>query len=103
MTNHTLTVLLHDGPDALHRATSLLRHGAIGLSSLTLAPSETPGVSRMTLVLDSGDATRVVKRLGALVDVLFVHDTTAEATPLSADDERAPCEQADGAAGDHLS
>ena len=104
MNQHTLSVLLQDGPAGLHRASSLLRRGAIRVSSLTLAASETPGILSMTIRVDRGDAPTVARHLGSLVEVLSVRDVTPGRT--APDDVLARqgaflyTAQADGATGD---
>ncbi|MDA1080683.1 MAG: hypothetical protein O2973_03245 [Gemmatimonadetes bacterium] len=77
MNQHTLSVLLQDGPAGLHRASSLLRRGSVNVSSLTLAASGTPGVLQMTLTVDPGKAPTVARHLGSLVEVISVRDVTA--------------------------
>jgi len=79
MNTHTLSVLLQDGPAGLNRASSLLRRGAVNVSSLTLMASGTPGVLEMTLIVERGKARTVARHLGSLVEVLSVRDVTAVA------------------------
>lgn len=76
MSQHTLSVLLQDGPASLHRASSLLRRGAVNVSSLTLRASETPGILEMTVAVDPEKAPTVARHLGSLVEVLAVRDVT---------------------------
>src|SRR5512133_4308579 len=76
MQRHTLNVLVQDHPGALHRAVSLLRRRAYNISSLAVGRSERTDASRMTLVVDAADARQVVRQLGALIEVLAVHDVT---------------------------
>lgn len=75
---HTLVALLRDQPGVLNRAVSLFRRRGFNIESLTVGYSETPGVSRMTLVVN-GDETsveQVIKQLYKLIDVLKVSDVT---------------------------
>ena len=75
---HTLVALLRDQPGVLNRAVSLFRRRSFNIESLTVGYTETPGVSRMTLVVD-GDTTsveQVIKQLYKLIDVLKVSDVT---------------------------
>jgi acetolactate synthase-1/3 small subunit len=75
---HTLVALLRDQPGVLNRAVSLFRRRSFNIESLTVGYTETPGVSRMTLVVD-GDNTsveQVIKQLYKLIDVLKVSDVT---------------------------
>ncbi len=78
---HTLVALLRDQPGVLNRAVSLFRRRGFNIESLTVGYSETPGISRMTLVVD-GDTTsveQVIKQLYKLIDVVKVSDVTADA------------------------
>jgi len=77
---HTLVALVQDRPGVLHRAVSLLRRRAYNIESLTVGHSETPGVSRMTLVVEAADVEQVVKQLYRLIEVLKVSDVTHDAT-----------------------
>ncbi len=74
--SHTLVTLLQDRPGVLHRAVSLFRRRGFNIESLAVGHSETPGVSRMTLVVDADDVEQVVKQLYRLVEVLKVTDVT---------------------------
>jgi acetolactate synthase small subunit len=104
MNQHTLSVLLQDGPAGLHRASSLLRRGAVRVSSLTLAASETPGILRMTVSVDPVNAPVVARHLGSLVEVLSVRDVTpGRSAPNDALESQGAflyTAQADGATGD---
>jgi len=73
---HTLVALLQDRPGVLHRAVSLLRRRAFNIESLAVGHSETPGTSRMTLVVEAEDVQQVVKQLYRLIEVLKVTDVT---------------------------
>lgn len=73
---HTLVTLMQDRPGVLHRAVSLFRRRGFNIESLAVGHSETPGVSRMTLVVDAEDVEQVVKQLYRLIEVLKVTDVT---------------------------
>ena len=73
---HTLIALLQDHPGALNRAVSLFRRRGYNIDSLAVAASETPGISRMTLVVEADDINRVVKQFDRLIDVLHVEVAT---------------------------
>jgi len=73
---HTLVALMQDRPGVLHRAVSLLRRRAFNIESLAVGHSETPGTSRMTLVVEAEDVQQVVKQLYRLIEVLKVTDVT---------------------------
>ena len=75
---HTLVALLRDQPGVLNRVVSLFRRRDFNIESLTVGHSETPGISRMTLVIDSDTTSieQVIKQLYKLIDVLKVSDVT---------------------------
>ena len=70
---------------------SLFRRRAFNIDSLTVGHTETPGVSRMTIVCDADEtsARRIEANLYKLVDVLRVDDLTAPAVgrPRAGDDQ----------------
>ncbi len=76
--SHTLVTLMQDRPGVLHRAVSLFRRRGFNIESLAVGHSETPGVSRMTLVVEADDVEQVVKQLYRLVEVLKVTDVTKQ-------------------------
>lgn len=78
--SHTLVALLQDRPGVLHRAISLFRRRGFNIESLAVGHSETPGVSRLTVVVEADDVEQVVKQLYRLVEVLKVSDVTNEPT-----------------------
>lgn len=45
--------------------------------TLSVLMKEAPGVVRITVTVDAGDAAAVARRLGSLTDVLSVRDITA--------------------------
>lgn len=77
---HTLVVYVEDKPGVLNRVASLFRRRAFNIDSLTVGHTETPGVSRMTIVCDADPASarRVEANIYKLVDVLRVDDITEE-------------------------
>ncbi len=74
--HHTLVVLVEDKPGVLNRVASLFRRRAFNIESLTVGRTNEPGVSRMTIVIDSDQtsAERVTAYLYKLVNVLSVED-----------------------------
>jgi acetolactate synthase I/III small subunit len=78
--HHTLVALVQDKPGVLNRVASLFRRRAFNIESLTVGRTAEPGVSRMTVVIDSDQvsAERVTAYLYKLVDVLQVEDLGAE-------------------------
>ena len=79
---HTLVVYVEDKPGVLNRVSSLFRRRAFNIDSLTVGHTETPGVSRMTIVCDADPtaARRVEANIYKLVDVLRVDDITEQAS-----------------------
>lgn len=77
---HTLVALVQDRPGVLSRVTGLVRRRGYNIESLAVGHSETPGVSRLTLVVESEDVEQVVKQLYRLIEVLKVSDVTNDPT-----------------------
>jgi acetolactate synthase-1/3 small subunit len=77
---HTFIVHVEDLPGALNRVVSLFRRRVFNIDSLTVGRTEKPGVSRITLVVqaDANSARLLEANLYKLVDVIDVHDVTAE-------------------------
>ncbi len=73
---HTLIALVEDKPGVLNRVASLFRRRAFNIDSLTVGHTETAGISRMTIVVNSDEvsAERVVANLYKLVNVIQVDD-----------------------------
>jgi acetolactate synthase-1/3 small subunit len=76
---HTLVALVQDHPGVLHRVVSLFRRRGFNIESLAVGHSETPGVSRMTLVVEAENIEQVVKQLYRVVEVLKVSDVSQQA------------------------
>jgi acetolactate synthase-1/3 small subunit len=74
--HHTLVALVEDKPGVLNRVASLFRRRNFNIESLTVGRTSEPGVSRMTIVIDSNQANaeRVTAYLYKLVNVLQVED-----------------------------
>jgi acetolactate synthase I/III small subunit len=75
---HTLVALMQDHPGVLNRAVSLFRRRGFNIESLSVGHTETPGISRMTLVVDASQTNveQVIKQLYRLIEVLKVSDVT---------------------------
>ena len=73
---HILSLLLENEAGALSRVSGLFSARAFNIESLTVAPTEDPTVSRMTLVTSGSDAIieQITKQLNKLVDVIKVVD-----------------------------
>ena len=78
---HTLVAWVEDRPGVLARVAGMFRRRAFNIISLTVGHSERPGLSRMTIVVDTErlDADLVEANLRKLVDVVDVHDITSRA------------------------
>ncbi len=79
-TKHTLVALVEDRPGVLNRVASLFRRRGFNIQSITVGHSETPGISRMTIVADGTNTSveQVRKQLDKLVETIKVSDITAE-------------------------
>src|SRR2546423_14488065 len=66
---HTFAVYVENKPGVLNRVSSLFRRRAFNIESLTVGHTETPGVSRMTVVVDTDEygARRLEAHLYKLV------------------------------------
>ena len=76
----TLVVRVEDKPGVLNRVASLFRRRGFNIESLTVGHTEVPGVSRMTIVLDTDEsgAARMEANLYKLVNVLRVDNVTSK-------------------------
>jgi acetolactate synthase-1/3 small subunit len=75
---HTLIALVEDKPGVLNRVSSLFRRRAFNIDSLTVGRTDQPGISRMTIVMDSDNASaeRVTWYLYKLINVIQIEDVT---------------------------
>ncbi len=75
---HIIAVLLQNEAGALSRVAGLFSTRAYNIESLSVAPTEDPTVSRLTLVTTGNDAVmaQIVSQLRKLVDVVLVEDLT---------------------------
>jgi acetolactate synthase-1/3 small subunit len=75
---HTFIVYVEDKPGVLARVAILVRRRAFNIDSLTVGRTEEPGVSRMTIVIESNEhaAHRIQANLYKLVNVLWVENVT---------------------------
>jgi acetolactate synthase-1/3 small subunit len=75
----TLVALVQDNPGVLNRVVSLIRRRNFNIDSLTVGHSETPGISRLTLVVDAAGVEQIIKQLYRLIEVLKVSDVPDDA------------------------
>jgi acetolactate synthase-1/3 small subunit len=76
MSTHTISLVVENHSGALSRIAGLFSSRGYNIASLTVAETEDPSVSRMTIVV-SGDESiieQVVKQLNRLIDVIKVID-----------------------------
>ncbi len=73
---HIISILLENEAGALSRVAGLFSARNYNIESLTVAPTEDPTMSRMTLVTSGSDATieQIQKQLNKLIDVIKLTD-----------------------------
>src|SRR4051795_11101130 len=74
MSRHTLSVLVENKPGVLARVASLFSRRGFNIDSLAVGPTEQPGVSRMTVVVDVEELPleQVTKQLNKLINVVKI-------------------------------
>ena len=79
---YTIVALVEDKPGVLNRVASLFRRRSYNIDSLTVGRTEQPGVSRMTIVIDSDKVSvdRLIAYLYKLVNVIQVYDLSSVPT-----------------------
>ncbi len=75
---HIIAIQLQNEAGALSRVAGLFSTRAYNIESLSVAPTDDPTVSRLTLVTTGNDAVmaQIVSQLRKLVDVVLVEDLT---------------------------
>ncbi len=75
---HTISILLENEAGALSRVAGLFSARGYNIESVTVAPTEDPSMSRMTLVTSGTDEIieQITKQLNKLVDVIKLIDLT---------------------------
>ena len=81
---HTITALVQDRPGVLARIAGMFSRRGFNISNLAVGHSETPGLSRMTFVVEGDDwvVEQVTKHLYKLIAVVQVYDISAESIVL---------------------
>lgn len=76
---HTLSILLQNESGALMRVAGLFAARHCNIDTLTVAATEDPQVSKLTLVLQGADETveQIIKQTRKLVDVIEVNHPLA--------------------------
>ncbi len=75
---YTLVAWMRDKPGVLNRVSGMLRRRNFNIDSLQVSHSETPGISRMTFVVDGNEhmVNQVITQMQKVVDVTRVLDIT---------------------------
>lgn len=78
---HTLSVLVENRPGVLSRVAGLFSRRGYNIESIAVGATETPGISRMTIVVDGATChvESIIKNLHKLIEVLKVSDLTEDA------------------------
>ncbi|MHB8093725.1 MAG: acetolactate synthase small subunit [Candidatus Aminicenantales bacterium] len=76
MITHTISILVENHSGALSRIAGLFSSRGYNISSLTVAETEDPSVSRMTIMVTGEEPIleQIVKQLNKLIDVIKVID-----------------------------
>jgi acetolactate synthase-1/3 small subunit len=74
MSQHTLSVLVENTPGALARIAGLFSRRGFNIESLAVGPTEIPGISRMTIVVnvEALPLEQVTKQLNKLINVIKI-------------------------------
>ena len=80
-TLHTISVLVEDKPGVLTRVAGLFSARGFNIDSLAVGPTESSGLSRMTIVInvDTKPLEQITKQLNKLVEVVKVVDLSEAA------------------------
>jgi acetolactate synthase I/III small subunit len=78
---HIISIMLENEPGALSRVAGLFSARGYNIETLTVAPTEEPSLSRMTIVTSGSDDVieQITKQLNKLVDVVKVTDLSEAA------------------------
>lgn len=74
MSRHVLSLLVEDKPGLLTRVAGLFARRGFNIDSLAVGPTEVPGLSRITVVVDEDDVQieQVTKQLNKLINVIKI-------------------------------
>lgn len=80
-TQHVISILLENEAGALSRVAGLFSARGYNIESLTVAPTDDPTLSRMTLVTSGSEeiVEQIIKQLNKLIDVVELIDLTEHA------------------------
>jgi acetolactate synthase-1/3 small subunit len=73
-TRHIISLLMENETGALSRVSGLFSQRGYNIESLTVAPTDDPTLSRMTVVTKGNDASieQIIKQLNKLIDIVKV-------------------------------
>lgn len=77
---HILSVTVENKPGVLSRVTGMISRRGFNIESLTVAPTEDEGLSRMTIIVEADELgfEQITKQLHKLVSVFRISDLTEE-------------------------
>ena len=77
---HILSVTVENKPGVLSRVTGMISRRGFNIESLTVAPTEDEGLSRMTIIVEADEYgfEQITKQLHKLVSVFRISDLTEE-------------------------
>lgn len=77
---HTIAILVEDQPGVMSRVAGLFTRRGFNIDSIAVGPSEAPGISRMTIIVNGDHKVleQVTKQLNKLIDVIRVRDIPVE-------------------------
>ncbi|MFH1591619.1 MAG: acetolactate synthase small subunit [archaeon] len=80
--DHTLAILVYDEPGVFMRISNLFLKRNFNITTLTVSPSATAGLSRFTITFRGDDNTyeQMVKQLNKLVDVIKTSDMESKSS-----------------------
>lgn len=80
VTKHIVVALVQNKPGVLNRVASLFRRRGFNIESIAVGHAETPGLSRMTIVVNGAAAAveQVSKQLYKVVEVVKISELTYE-------------------------
>ena len=78
---HIISIMLENEPGALSRVAGLFSARGYNIETLTVAPTEEPSLSRMTIVTSGSDdvVEQITKQLNKLIEVVKVVDLSESA------------------------
>ena len=73
---HIISIMLENAPGALSRVAGLFSARGYNIETLTVAPTEEPSLSRMTIVTSGSDdvVEQITKQLNKLIEIVKVID-----------------------------